>query len=118
MEYISNKIHKIKVLLSRGEKFCSLLSNRLEYLDTVKYFQEYPTKDYFWNVDSVKKFNNKTRGVLVAYMQFLPLNPFIASPLQYLEDKKNITFFTTKDEFQLREPFFNDLSLHLQSQYT
>ena len=44
-------------------------------------------------------------------MQFLPLNPFIKNPLQYLDDKKNITFFTTQDEFRLRESFFNGLVL-------
>lgn len=113
MELISNKIHKIKALLSKGEKSCLLLSNRIEYLDIIKYFDENPTIDfYFWNIDSVKKFNNQNRGVLIAYMQFLPLNPFVKNPLQYLLDKKNVTFFITEDEFQLRKSFFNGLSLN------
>jgi len=113
MELISNKIHKIKALLSKGEKSCLLLSNRIEYLDIRKYFDENPTMDfYFWSIDSVKEFNHQNRGVLIAYMQFLPLNPFIENPLQYLSDKKNITFFITEDEFQLRKSFFNGLSLN------
>jgi LPS sulfotransferase NodH len=111
MEFNENKISIIDGLLKKEGKYCLFISNRVEYLNIVNYFDKLSERFCFWSIESIKKFNNAENAVLVAYLQFLPLNPFSENPLSNLKDKKNILFLISIDEYKLRQSYLSQFSV-------
>ena len=118
MEFNENKVSIIEGLLSKKGKYCIFISNRIEYLNIVNYFDKSSEKFCFWSIVSIKKFNKAENAVLVAYLQFLPLNPFSENPLSYLKDKKNILFLISIDEFKLRQSYLSQFSVRFLNTVT
>lgn len=111
MEFNENKVTIIERLLKKKGKYCMFISNRVEYLNIVSCFDKSSERFCFWSIESIKKFNDAENAVLVAYLQFLPLNPFSENPLSNLKDKKNILFLISIDEFKLRQSYLFQFSV-------
>tara|TARA_B100001248_G_C27391904_1_gene462903 strand:- start:1452 stop:2540 length:1089 start_codon:yes stop_codon:yes gene_type:complete len=111
MEFNENKVIVIEGLLKKKGKYCIFISNRVEYLNIVNYFDKACERFCFWSIESIKKFNNAENAVLVSYLQFLPLNPFSDNPLSNLKDKENILFLISIDEFKLRQSYLSQFSV-------